>query len=497
MSTFQTYIDKLNPFWTTLQKTGNSIQKVVLLNPTDDRISYKSNLCLSIDRGEITAAYGVRFFSRIRVKGIKKYSTPDGDYPQPGFLASSASLAAAELGAVKSPITLCLPKAWAILKTVDYPASVLENISEVMAFELDRITPFTKESAYFDFKIVKEEAERVFILVVAVRASHIDPYLKTLKENGAKIQGITVDLLGLNTLLRHNRPANASLLVELEKDHYEGILVSPGTTVEVFTGPLIEGSDQNKYDQIKEGLEGLFPFLNPGESKVETHYYFKDKIPALKELIKLQSPASVYFLDEVDLGISSLREAGQTAYASVGGLLESLWTKSWGLNLLLKGVHQKSRTPWVVTVLLILTLAFLVGLYWMTPVETETKRLEYLDQQIALKKAEVKKVDTLKNEINLISGEIGLINEFKQAKPLTLTIMKELTLVLPKNTWLTRVRIFESQVNIEGYSPSATVLIPKLEGTKLFKKVEFASPTFKDPRQNMDRFQIKMEIKTP
>jgi Tfp pilus assembly protein PilN len=498
MSTLQTYIDRLNPFWITLQKTGNSLQKVVSLNPTDDRVSYKSNLCLSIERGEITAAYGFRFFSRIRIKGIKKYPVPDGDYPQPGFLSSSASLAAAELKAVKSPITLCLPKAWVIIKTVDYPVSILENLSEVMASELDRITPFTNDSAYFDFKIIREEAGRVFILVAAVRTSRIDPYLKTLRENGAKVQGVTVDLLGLNTLLRFHRQPKASLLVELEKDRFEGILVLPDTGVEVFAGSFGEGSEQNRYDQLREGLDGLFPFLNVGESqKVDTLFYFKEKNPALKELIKLQSTASVSFLEESDLGIGLLRESGQTAYAAVGGLLEALWTKSWGLNMLLKGAHQKSKIPWVLTLLLILSLAFLVGLYWMTPVETETKKLEYLDQQIALKKAEAKKVDSLKEEINLVSGEIGLISEFKQTKPLTLNIMKELTLVLPKNTWLTRVRIFESQVNIEGYSPSATLLIPKLEGTKLFKKVEFASPTFKDPRQNMDRFQIKMEIKNP
>ena len=73
-------------------------------------------------------------------------------------------------------------------------------------------------------------------------------------------------------------------------------------------------------------------------------------------------------------------------------------------------------------------------------------------------------------------------------------ILKELTLMLPKNAWLTRARVFESQVNIEGYSPSATSLIPRLEASPLFQKVEFSAPTFHDPRQNMDRFQIKMEL---
>jgi Tfp pilus assembly protein PilN len=69
-----------------------------------------------------------------------------------------------------------------------------------------------------------------------------------------------------------------------------------------------------------------------------------------------------------------------------------------------------------------------------------------------------------------------------------------LTQVVPKNTWFTRLRITRNQVSVEGYSPSATVLVPKLEESKYFKKVEFAAPTFRDPKQNMDRFQIKMEL---
>jgi len=49
-------------------------------------------------------------------------------------------------------------------------------------------------------------------------------------------------------------------------------------------------------------------------------------------------------------------------------------------------------------------------------------------------------------------------------------------------------------VVIEGYSASATGLLPKLETSRYFEKAEFASPTFRDARMNADRFNIKMEI---
>ena len=75
-----------------------------------------------------------------------------------------------------------------------------------------------------------------------------------------------------------------------------------------------------------------------------------------------------------------------------------------------------------------------------------------------------------------------------------LDLLREMTRVLPKNAWLSRVRFTESTVEIEGYAASATDIVPKLEASGYFKKVEFSSPTFRDVRLNADRFLIKMEI---
>jgi Tfp pilus assembly protein PilN len=73
-------------------------------------------------------------------------------------------------------------------------------------------------------------------------------------------------------------------------------------------------------------------------------------------------------------------------------------------------------------------------------------------------------------------------------------ILKEVTHVLPRNAWLTRARITAKSVDLEGYAGSAADILPKLEASPFLAKVEFASPTFRDARQNADRFVIKMEI---
>jgi general secretion pathway protein L len=490
-------LKRFSPQWEALKKIGKFIGRTLLLSPADEKIFHKKILCPAIEKGEISVALGSKFLSRIKIIGFKNYPYSEAVYPPPQFLASSLGLATAELGVKKPPISLSIPKAWAVIKTVEYPSSVLENLAEVVTYELDRITPFTPETAYYDFKILKEEEGRVFILVAAARADLVDSYLRALRDKEFKVESITIDLLGLGSLGRQANKLDRGLIIEIEKDQYQGALFIPETHLEVISGSFDNETEKNKLDQINQELESLMPFAGQ-KGLGETLFYLKDKSPTLRESIKLQTRHPVDFLDETDLGFGIPgKERKQIPYTAIGGIIESLWPKSWGLNLFIKGVHPRPKPPWVLTILLLLTLGVLVGIYWTRPLDIETNRLHDLEKQIALKKGEVKKVEDLKKEIETLSGESKLINDFKQSKPLDLDILKELTVVLPKDTWLTRVRVFESQVSIEGYAPSATLLIPRLEGGKFFKKVEFAAPTFKDPRQNMDRFQLKMELKSP
>jgi Tfp pilus assembly protein PilN len=106
----------------------------------------------------------------------------------------------------------------------------------------------------------------------------------------------------------------------------------------------------------------------------------------------------------------------------------------------------------------------------------------------------VKKVETLKKDVDALESEVSTISDFKKGRPMALHILKELTTILPKSAWLTRVRVTNTGVEIDGYAAAATELLSKLEASPYFKKVEFASPTFRDVRLNSDRFVIKMEI---
>ena len=175
-------------------------------------------------------------------------------------------------------------------------------------------------------------------------------------------------------------------------------------------------------------------------------------------------------------------------------MLESLWPKASGLNLLGKGLRRNLKKDVAMTVILIVMLLAAWVPYIALPLQREEKRLEEINRQIILRKEEVKKVEALRKEVEALNDETNAIRDFKETKPMALTILKELTTILPKDTWLTRTRIAETTAEIEGYAKSASEILPKLEQSKYLKKVEFAQPTIRDPRMDSDRFVIKMEL---
>lgn len=467
------------------------VWRILTFSPADDIISGVENVSVSIEKGFLSVAYGSRLLSRIRIKRFKIYPMEDR-YPGPEGFASSVKLALSNLRAPKTDITLSIPKAWAIIKIVEFPSTVKDNISDVVAYEMDRVTPFGSEEAFYDFKILNEDGERLTLSIVAAKADLIKPYINALRDEGCNVARLTLNLSGIGTLCRYTDKSTDFIFVKIGENEYEGAVFSNGLITGAFTGSLKLGDERSYIDTIMEEIEPLMAGAKRQGKSPKMIVSLKNKNSTLREILKLRLNTPFKILDESDitLGLS----AKEIPYESVGGVLESLWPGVQGFNLLKKGYQEKEKFPVAFTVILIVALIAMWVVYIFAPVRIEEKRLKEIEHQITMRKEEVRKVEALKKEIEALEGNISTINNFKESRPMAVNMLKELTSILPKTAWLTRVSITEATAEIEGYASSATELLPKLEASKYFKKAEFASPTFRDVRMNSDRFNIKMEL---
>jgi Tfp pilus assembly protein PilN len=477
-----------------LGKIWTPLWRFLTLSPADDAIAPRKAVSVSLEKGRLSIVYGSRFLSWISIRGIKEYPYDGDGYPQPEEVAASLSLAVNELGASREEVTLSIPRAWAIIRTAEFPSTINENIAAAVSYEMDRLTPFIPEEAFYDFRVLNDTGEKLILMIAAAKADTIRPYIQILNENGFTVTGLTVNLEGIGTLCHYLERKTDTLFVEINEKRYEGALFVGGSTTRVFSGDVTACDERVKAGAISKEIMRLTDAAKTSRGRApQVVALVKDRNPALKEFLKAQMNTPVRFIEEMISGMKFPVSLGNVPYAAAGSVVQSLWPQSKGLNLLRKGVYQKQKTPIGLTVIFAIALAVLWVLYMGAPLKIEKKRLQEIIRQIGPKKEEVRKVEALKKEADALNSEIASINDFK-ARPMDLNILKELTAVLPKNTWLTRVRITDTTVEIEGYASSATELLPKLEGSKYMRKVEFASPTFRDVRMNSDRFNIRMEI---
>jgi general secretion pathway protein L len=429
----------------------------------------------------------------MKIQGIREYSF-EGRYPLPEVFASSLSLAINDLGARNADVTLSIPKAWTVITTAELPAAVKENLSDVISYELDRITPFNAGNAFYDFRVIGEQEEKLSILIVAVKADTIQPYIDALREKGISVSRLTANLSGIHTLSRFAGLKRDIIFLEVSGEGFDGASFHSSSIANVVAGSFSTDDEQSRADLIIKEIKPLLDDAAKAGIEPDVMMHFREPSPGLKELLKVQLQQSVHFLNETDIRLRHPKYEKGIPYAAFGGAIESLWPKANALNLLTKGIHTTARAPKFLTLVLLLIILGLWIVYLVAPLQIEEKRLAEIDRQISSRKEEVKKVEALRKEIEAISAETVTINNFKEKRRMSLDVLKELTTILPKSAWLSRVRVSETNVDLEGYASSASGLLSKLESSPFFKKVEFASPTFRDTRMNADRFNIKMEI---
>ena len=484
------YINKFNHSVQFIEKAGKYLWKYLSLSLADNLFSFAKVICISIEGDGIFLAYGTKVPWKTRIESFKRFSFEKDKPLSPDYLAAVVAKYIDAMKAAKAKAVLCIPKSWAIVQAVEFPIAVKENLTDVISYELDRLTPLTPDNAYYDFKVIAENQEKMSILLAVARKDEIDSYLEALRGKNVKINKVGVSTLVMRSLLKSTYKDTDAVFLSLGERGYEGGVIVNDLTVRSISGEFKPTDTADIDNIIKETyplIETLTKSSNPGKMVIngtEHHYNtFQQKL----------SNMSLSNLDR-DVKFDLPKGNKDLSYVAVSGLIETITADENEINLLSGRAKQKRRPPLFLTAVL-LALIFSIGIfYFIAPVIIGQKTVEEIDREITALKPEMKKVEALKKEADTLSAEVAMINNFKKQTVPSLNVLKEMTSILPAKTWLTHLRIADPAVDIDGFAQSAAEIIPRLENSKYFQKVEFASPTFRDSRKNTDRFVIKMEL---
>ena len=109
-------------------------------------------------------------------------------------------------------------------------------------------------------------------------------------------------------------------------------------------------------------------------------------------------------------------------------------------------------------------------------------------------KVPLDRVRKLKGDVDTLEKKVRYIEGIYRQKDLSLEILRELTALLPPDTFLNLYSNTEGTIQLSGSSGSAPELIPKIEGSPLLKNVQQRSPIFRDAQTGKDRFSFEAKV---
>ena len=487
------------PFQPIARKTQSLIVRtwaILTASPDISSITPKSCLTVSIERGAVSFIYLTRKFKKYTVQAERVYELNEKVFPPPRDVQSYLHLFLEEARLPRIPVTVVVPKSWVILKRGEFPVAVEDFLSEAIANEIDTLTPFNIEEIFYDFSVIDRTETNLYFLLGVIKVDRINPYIENLTHGGLNVVGLSVDLTALGTFLCFvNKDKNKNFLFcSVSGRAVEVAVYKDCIPILIHTDTL--GHDNKEHGrEISEIVNSASEYLyTEGNQENEKTLFFDSDNVSIKDEVFNNSELTVIPLQDFDTEPFKLTSQRKSVFGAMGAALQSLRTDVKDMNLLLLGKRQKSRKNYFLTVFLILLLVMSFISSKLIPYYKSKETLDELTDSVEKLEISVIQSKKMKKKIKELQEGISVIEDFGLHAYLPLEIMKELTKLIPKDTWLTKLRIRTDGIELEGYAQSATSLIVELEESRFFQKVEFSSPTIKDRRMKMDRFRIRAEI---
>ena len=161
-----------------------------------------------------------------------------------------------------------IPREEVVLREIQLPLVVEENLQQVLSYELDRYTPFVKDEAHVGFEIVARnlEAKTLTLLFAAVEKARLQRYLKRLTLLGVTPTSIEVTSTAMLCALRRlrsikdtppSRPTPLRVMVDIHKTGYE-FIIAEGTQLRYTRSILtLNNIVVNIEEELNKGIAAI------------------------------------------------------------------------------------------------------------------------------------------------------------------------------------------------------------------------------------------------
>ena len=404
-------------------------------------------------------------------------------------------------GLSKERIVLGIPRRDIVLRYLDLPSEVADNLKQVVQYQVQSFEPTEEDRFYHDYALLRGNSaeKRLSLMLVMVRKTMLDDLLQNLLALGIRPVSVTAGSIGLSNIFLQSRKdlqGKTFILGDLGVSELETIALREGSIVfsrevpkeeETSWRDLILRETAEAASKIRLGPEGTVEKMAlAGESSKSVYVEIKS------EILDCELIQNCIVLNVPDENKPHIQEAASTLGLAYMGMVRNPPIK---LNLLPpeRRLHQ-SRWAYVPAAILgvaIIVLLCSLGLHSMAQ---DRMLIRKLDQEILSLKVPVARVQSYRSQEEALEKKVKSVEELLNNRDMNLEVLRELSTILPPDTFLNTYRNQDGTVQLSGLSASASDLIPQLEKSPYLKDVVQKGNIYKDPQTGKERFSFEAKV---
>lgn len=404
-------------------------------------------------------------------------------------------------GLGKDNVVLGIPREELVLRSLDLPAEVIENLKQVVQYQVQAFEPTEDDRFYHDYTLIPNASagKRLTVLLAMVRKSALDSLLEFMLELGIRPVLVTGAAIGLSNMFLHHRKAvedKTFMLADLAPESVELLAFRNGSLA--YSRAVAKESDMSWKEAVLKEIDEAASRLRLGpDGAVEKLILAGESSKGARNEIIAAIPdceliQNFLGLEATGDNVAVIQEAASTIGLAFTGMVRKPAIRM-NLTPLERRAHQ-SRWAYVSAAALGAAVLLLLCALGVHRVVQERMLVRQLDQEIASLKPAVERVQALRRQSEAMEKRIKSTEEFLNQRDLNLEIIRELTTILPPDTYLTTYTYREGTIQLSGSSGSASDLIPKLEKSRLLKDVVTRGTIFKVPQTGKENFSFEAKL---
>ena len=404
-------------------------------------------------------------------------------------------------GLSKENIVLGIPRRDLILRYLDLPGEVLDDLKQVIHYQVQSFEPTEEDRFCYDYALLNRggDGKRLSVLLVMIRRSLLDEHLQILNALGIRPTLVTGSSMALSNLFLRSRSDlqdKTYVLVDLSPSSMELIVLRRGAFA--YSRPVPKQAGQSwaelMLQELNEATSKLR--LEPEETLEKIVLTGEAAESAHAELAAVLQDCEL-IRNAVDLKIAGPHRPRVQEAANCIGLAYTGMVRRAPIRInLLPQELRTHQTRWAYVPAAILTLAILILAIVLACHRTFQNQalVRKLDREIEALKQPVQKVQSLRSEAEELEKRIRILEDRLCNRDMNLEILRELTNLLPPDTYLMTYTYREGVIQMAGVSASAPNLISLLEKSPLLKDVTQRGGIIKDAQTGKDRFSFEAKL---